>query len=364
MKLHSSSILGIVSSRGMAAASISIPGLSKCLLCDQKQPQTLRPASAFGNPQTGFTRVHLFRANNSCSLSFSAAFTSSTWRCAKQGRMGHSATATARQVVKARSEYDDGMGFSHGESYSSGVKFARPEEVAWQKELANTVHLIGVLGKPVQIKYLDSGKAFAWTSLGVKKSAKSEETMWINLSFWNELAETAAQHLNKCDTVYISGRLVTETAAGVDDRPRIFYKVVVSNLNFVERKSPAYSQQRDGDMNASFQSQKAQVKTSSSGKRTGDDAANIESLWQAFFANPLEWWDNRTNKRNPKGPDFKHKDTGEALWIEGRSNPAWVKSQLAVLDSRMVSQQWGRGGSAVRSQDSSSTFRDSDFLAF
>lgn len=24
--------------------------------------------------------------------------------------------------------------------------------------------------------------------------------------------------------------------------------------------------------------------------------AESESLWQAFFANPFEWWDNRSNK--------------------------------------------------------------------
>ena len=42
-------------------------------------------------------------------------------------------------------------------------------------------------------------------------------------------------------------------------------------------------------------------------------------------------------QRNPKGPDFKHKDTGEALWVEGRFNPPWVKSQLAILDTRMGS---------------------------
>lgn len=40
-------------------------------------------------------------------------------------------------------------------------------------------------------------------------------------------------------------------------------------------------------------------------------------------------------QRNPKYPDFKHKDTGEALWVEGKYNPPWVKSQLAILDKRM-----------------------------
>ncbi|KAJ8543128.1 hypothetical protein K7X08_005651 [Anisodus acutangulus] len=63
---------------------------------------------------------------------------------------------------------------------------------------------------------------------------------------------------------------------------------------------------------------------------------STEELCQAFFANPLEWWDNRKNKRSPNYPDFKHKDAGEALW-EGRYNPTCLKSQLAVLGSKMES---------------------------
>jgi hypothetical protein len=44
-------------------------------------------------------------------------------------------------------------------------------------------------------------------------------------------------------------------------------------------------------------------------------------------------------QKNPRYPDFKHKQTGEALWVDGRNNPNWVISQLAVLDSRMSSLQ-------------------------
>lgn len=37
-----------------------------------------------------------------------------------------------------------------------------------------------------------------------------------------------------------------------------------------------------------------------SGKKIGNIAASsagsVEELWQAFFANPVEWWDNRKNK--------------------------------------------------------------------
>jgi len=30
--------------------------------------------------------------------------------------------------------------------------------------------------------------------------------------------------------------------------------------------------------------------------------------WERFFQDTNAWWDNRTTKRNPKQPDFKHKD--------------------------------------------------------
>lgn len=56
------------------------------------------------------------------------------------------------------------------------VAHPRPAEVPWKKELCNTVHLIGVVGLPVEIKHLPSGKVLAWTRLAVKKSAS--DTSW------------------------------------------------------------------------------------------------------------------------------------------------------------------------------------------
>lgn len=60
--------------------------------------------------------------------------------------------------------------------------------------------------------------------------------------------------------------------------------------------------------------------------------SKLDSSWKNLVENPDKWWDNRANKRNPKGPDFKHKETGEALWLS--SSPAWVLPSL--LPSRDV----------------------------
>jgi hypothetical protein len=51
-----------------------------------------------------------------------------------------------------------------------------------------------------------------------------------------------------------------------------------------------------------------------------------EESWRDLVQNPDKWWDNRIDKRNAKAPDFKHKETGEALWLN--ESPTWVLPQL------------------------------------
>ncbi|KAM0951801.1 putative primosome PriB/single-strand DNA-binding, nucleic acid-binding protein [Dioscorea sansibarensis] len=227
----------------------------------------------------------------------------------------------------------------HGGDYEhERVVYPRPQEVPWSKDLANSVHLIGLIGAPVQIKHLSSGKVLAWTRLAVRKSAT--DTTWISLTFWDELAHVAFQHVEKGQQVYVSGRLVSDTVEGDDEKDRqVYYKVVVHQLNFVERNFPPVPLYEPG-MNFMISG----VKPAS---LVSNNSGSMEQLWQAFFANPVDWWDNRTNKRNPKAPDFKHKHTGEALWIEGKYNPPWVKSQLAILDTRMGSLQANGSSFAV-----------------
>ena len=59
-------------------------------------------------------------------------------------------------------------------------------------------------------------------------------------------------------------------------------------------------------------------------------AAARDLQWEAYFANPGGYYDNRTNKTNPKAPDFKSKADGcadpepGAHLTTGRGRPgAW-----------------------------------------
>lgn len=70
----------------------------------------------------------------------------------------------------------------------------------------------------------------------------------------------------------------------------------------------------------------AQLPKVKQGKSSKDDDS-----WKNLVENPDKWWDNRTNKIKEKSPDFKHKVTGEALWLS--NSPDWVLSRLPPLNA-------------------------------
>ncbi|KAI5083686.1 hypothetical protein GOP47_0003429, partial [Adiantum capillus-veneris] len=55
---------------------------------------------------------------------------------------------------------------------------------------------------------------------------------------------------------------------------------------------------------------------------------NGDLLWKEFFRDPSKWWDNRYNKPSPRHSDFKHKTTGQRLWMGSSNNPSWVQQEL------------------------------------
>lgn len=50
----------------------------------------------------------------------------------------------------------------------------------------------------------------------------------INLTFWDELALTASQHLEKGHQIFVSGRLVSDVVESDEGKQQTFYKVVFS----------------------------------------------------------------------------------------------------------------------------------------
>ncbi|KAJ7237494.1 hypothetical protein O6H91_Y445400 [Diphasiastrum complanatum] len=80
-----------------------------------------------------------------------------------------------------------------------------------------------------------------------------------------------------------------------------------------------------------FQQRKSSAFSTPRGSGHEGRLVRMEQLWQEFFSDPSQWWDNRLTKKTPKQPDFKHKRTLEGLWVDGSLNPSWVKEKIASM---------------------------------
>ncbi|KAJ7527991.1 hypothetical protein O6H91_16G079700 [Diphasiastrum complanatum] len=80
-----------------------------------------------------------------------------------------------------------------------------------------------------------------------------------------------------------------------------------------------------------FQQQKPSAFSTPRGSGRARRLVRVEQLWQEFFSDPSQWWDNRLTKKTPKHPDFKHKRTLDGLWVDGSLNPSWVKEKMASM---------------------------------
>ncbi|KAL8516491.1 hypothetical protein ACS0TY_014948 [Phlomoides rotata] len=241
---------------------------------------------------------------------------------------------------------------SHGESavYTRALKLQRPTTVQYIKSLGNSVSLIGEIERPLTA--CNSSKVGVHTLLKVKSTGVCGDFSRIMLKFWNEMAEMSIQHLKPNDLVYVSGSLRSYMKVEKDGKPMRGYEVNVTEMNFVSRHSSG-----PGSQNCAKSEQEGAKNCVKSNQEGAKKCAKLEQevsaedimqkrrdrlhLWQIFFANPHEWWDNRNNKLNPRMPDYKHKDTGEALWLTN-NDPPWINQQLQLLDSRLSKQSPGQ----------------------
>ncbi|CAK9265225.1 unnamed protein product [Sphagnum jensenii] len=241
----------------------------------------------------------------------------------------------------------------------SSMDFPRPSSVVWSKELANTVHFIGRLGRDMEVKHLDTGKVVAKCSLAVRKSSKKDEVpSWLEMEFWDTLAHVALQHLKKGDQVYVTGCLKVDLYVKDAVQHKI-PRVVVQDLKFVEQSM----YQEEGS--PSWASLLPPVGTSTpqiSGNYSGAKAyQDMEMVWNEYFSDPTQWWDNRGKKQNPRYPDFKHKTTNEALWVDSYKTPEWVPDQLEKLEAARKEFEASRGESAGHSQNETNMTGLKDF---
>ncbi|XP_042507211.1 protein OSB1, mitochondrial [Macadamia integrifolia] len=212
--------------------------------------------------------------------------------------------------------------------YRHKLMFQRPTTMNWDGQLYNSVHFIGSVLFPLK-RGASTETISAYTLLKVRSFPDSDRTFRILLKMWGKMAELSLQHLRPNDFIYVSGRLNSYTKVDLSGKLRTFYEVIVEELNYVAQ-SGQYETCKKLEQSEIKEKQLPLLSASDWEKKRKDRLY----LWQVFFSNPDEWWDNRHGKVNPKAPHFKHKDTGEALWLSS-SDPSWVTRQLQLHDSRM-----------------------------
>nr|CAD1841368.1 unnamed protein product [Ananas comosus var. bracteatus] len=219
----------------------------------------------------------------------------------------------------------------------------------------NSCSFIGTVVAPVRRAGRDPEKPWAYTFLEVKRqracgasssssSSSSPSSFEILLAMRDKLAESSLRHLQPNDFIYVSGPLGSYEKVNASGSHEIFYKHIssfhvliigalligfVMDLNYVKRN----------DQKQTSHKHEVLVEKELTGPTFGAfDSAEKDRerlhLWHVFFANPYEWWDNRQSKPNRRHPDFKHKGTGEVLWLNPH-DPPWVKKQLELYDSKM-----------------------------
>ncbi|XP_039139564.1 protein OSB1, mitochondrial-like [Dioscorea cayenensis subsp. rotundata] len=224
----------------------------------------------------------------------------------------------------------------------------RPETVSLRHLPLNSCSLIGSVARHLK-PYGGGYQGFGvYTFLDVKPSSlqSSCSSFQILLEFKEKLAEISLKHLKPNDLIYVQGCLTSYEKVDASGSHEIFHKVVVKDLSYITVNTQNKMTQKPeapGENDLARDIADATNENTPSSQFAPNDEKDHRDrlhLWQIFFANPHEWWDNRKRKLYPRAPDFKHKDTKECLWLDP-NDPPWVRKQLELYDSKMA-MNWQR----------------------
>ncbi|GER43478.1 organellar single-stranded DNA binding protein 3 [Striga asiatica] len=276
-----------------------------------------------------------------------------------------SLTQQVTENLGAQKTSDSSLPPTIKERRGPAIDWPRPIEIPFQPRVANAVNLIGRVKTPVHLESGADGNRLA-TVLISQDCGDRCDTLLIPVVFEGDLAQVVALHVKEKDRVFVSGKLRMGPTRFVFADGYGKFHLVAENLNFVEGyvkkavsgesdwvASPV-TQQSNNEANDSnhieSKPEKGYEKSlqSSSTKKKGDRSLD---LWRDLLKSPKQWWDYRGHKSNglvkERHPDFKHKDSGNGLWVDRA--PDWVLLGLAKLefDVMFLRPRLSQGGEGV-----------------
>ncbi|KAK4755836.1 hypothetical protein SAY87_009593 [Trapa incisa] len=273
-----------------------------------------------------------------------------------------------------------------------GATWPKPAEIPFQAKVANSVSLIGRVHMPVQFQAASDDKGFSARTEITLDRPSVLPYFRIPIVFEGDLAHIAASHLKEKDLIYVEGQLYPCSPEFHQSLGHTNIQVLAQSLNIIEVSSqvklantlqkhekPATTKQdgkkkyedswrdllrspeewmdnrrakEEGSVSNKFPDFKRKDNTAAvwlisapewalsgiEGIRFGGsdqpkpaNGNNVvgDDFWSDLVENPSKWWDNRSSKIRPTYPDFKHKESRQALWLNRA--PSWVLPKLPPL---------------------------------
>ncbi|WP_210461994.1 MULTISPECIES: single-stranded DNA-binding protein [Rufibacter] len=145
----------------------------------------------------------------------------------------------------------------------------------------NKVILIGNLGKDPEVRHLEGGVAVARFPLATSETFKDkngdrqERTEWHNIVVWRGLAEVAEKYLKKGQSVYIEGRIRTNSYQDKDGVQRYSTEIVADNMTMLGGRSEGGAAQNGGSYGNDAASASVSNTSGNAGQSKGGSSKSV-----------------------------------------------------------------------------------------
>src|SRR6266516_6302604 len=100
----------------------------------------------------------------------------------------------------------------------------------------NQCSFSGRLGKDPEMSYTPNAKAVTKFSLAVDQG-KNQDTLWITIVCWKDLAERMNEYLSKGQLVFVQGKLVQRSYVDKNQVKRVATEIVASTVQMLEKST-------------------------------------------------------------------------------------------------------------------------------
>lgn len=98
----------------------------------------------------------------------------------------------------------------------------------------NQCSFIGRLGKDPDFQVTQNGKPVAKFSLAVDQG--KDQTMWLNITTWDKLAETIEKYARKGMLVFVQGKLQLRPYKDKQKVERVSVEIIASIVQLLEKR--------------------------------------------------------------------------------------------------------------------------------